>query len=240
MESNVNIKPGKLAIFTGVRLPKFDEINLIVNNTIDYRYMLYNNTVQSHPKHHREMVLELAKEVVKYGKDIALCTNSDFIINEINILILLKSENVRLDVFNQEMKTDYKEHHLLDYKNVEAYDFDEETLWYKKCDVGPNNTIMIDSFDSEIDNQNRLIDGVLYGYFDDDIEEDANVSGDSPNTDEQVEEQNKPLTVDEIAKLLGADVAVKLRDNFSMDPISIMGLALQYNDLLKEANKYRQ
>jgi hypothetical protein len=124
-----------------------------------------------HPTNQRRLARFLAA-LVNAGIKVFLTTHSDYIIRELNTLIMLSSDKPHLQAVRE--KFDYNENEFLLAEKVAVYStttalFNVDGKKKKrlgtleKWDVKEHNGIQIKSFDDAINEMNRVQDAILYG-----------------------------------------------------------------------------
>jgi len=109
-----------------------------------------------HPKD-QVAVARLIARLVNVGMPVVLLTHSDYIIKELNTLIMLNNNRFEriMDEFG------YEKEELLDPNMVRAYEVDGEKFIPEHIDA--KYGIMADGFDDIIDTMNRIQDEIIYG-----------------------------------------------------------------------------
>ena len=138
---------GKLIIICG-ELNKFE--------TKDDDFLIINKPEKGiHPAQQRETARIIAIAVNK-GQKILLCTYSDYIIKELNTLIMLKN-NVQIA-----KREGYSEDELLSIDGIKVYDYDQINGKLVPADISQEFGIEIKSFDAVIDNMNRIQEEIIW------------------------------------------------------------------------------
>lgn len=125
-----------------------------------------------HPENQRR-VARLLSRLVNAGIKVFITTHSDYIIRELNTLIMLNHDKPHLKMIMRE--EGYKEEELLGAERVKVY-IAEETLvkldgnqrktrchTFVAADIDPNMGIEARTFDSTIDTMNRIQDSIVWG-----------------------------------------------------------------------------
>lgn len=125
-----------------------------------------------HPQNQRRIARLLAR-LVDLGMKVMVTTHSDYLIKELNLLILLKSDDKRIVAIAEREK--YDRHSLLDHRRVRAYVASTQLMVKpgqkrrSQCktllamQVNKDKGIEIGSFDQAIIEMNRLEDELVYG-----------------------------------------------------------------------------
>jgi hypothetical protein len=109
-----------------------------------------------HPTNQRKMA-RLFVRLIKAGVKVLVTTHSDYLIKELNNLIILGNE---FEERSQIMKKyNYTEEEVLDKSKVKVYIAEKQTLVAASID---NTGIEVPSFDEEIDEMNDFYDDVLF------------------------------------------------------------------------------
>jgi len=108
-----------------------------------------------HPYGQRIIARLLAK-LVNFGLNVVISTHSDYIIRELNSLIMLNNERAK----NLREKYEYQQDEILNSAKVGAYLFDEQTI--KPFQISPEDGIYATTFDSIITDLNRVNDDIYY------------------------------------------------------------------------------
>ena len=111
-----------------------------------------------HPANQRKIARFLAI-LVKSGVRVFVTTHSDYIIRELNTLIMLNSNDERTRKIRK--KYGYSSRELLDCKKVRCYVVDHKSI--EKMDVSQKYGIEVTSFDDTIDQVNKVQQTILYG-----------------------------------------------------------------------------
>lgn len=124
-----------------------------------------------HPANQRKLARFIAS-LVNAGIKVFLTTHSDYIIRELNTLIMLSSDKPHLKAVRDKFK-DYTESDVLNANQVAVYSTTTETfnvdgknkkcLTLEKWDVQQHRGIQVKSFDHEINAMNKIQDAILYG-----------------------------------------------------------------------------
>lgn len=115
-----------------------------------------------HPRNQRLFSRFIAL-LVKKGIKVFITTHSDYIIRELNNLILMNHGAEHISGIKE--KYGYESYESLDPKNVNVYvtKKNENTIELEKINVDPIHGINISSFDDEIIKLNNIQDSLLYG-----------------------------------------------------------------------------
>ena len=108
-----------------------------------------------HPKNQRKIARLLAK-LVNAGLNIVISTHSDYIIRELNSLIMLNQDKGRK--FRKKYK--YGDNEVLKPEQIGAYLFDHQTI--KLFDITPEDGIYATTFDEVIHNLNTVNNDIYY------------------------------------------------------------------------------
>ena len=117
-----------------------------------------------HPESQRKVARLLAK-LVNAGLNLVISTHSDYIIRELNSLIMLKNEHAqnlqkKYTYTENGKKYTYEEDETLDMKMVGAYLLDNQTI--TPSEISPNDGIYAITFDEAIRNLNQDNDNIYY------------------------------------------------------------------------------
>jgi ABC-type phosphate transport system ATPase subunit len=113
-----------------------------------------------HPDNQRK-IARLICEFINHGFKVMISTHSDYIIREINNLIMLKSGGEKAE--NLIAKYAYNKEQLIDYKRVGAY------LFYKNKNVSidvSDSGFEIDTINDEINSLNNAAEEIYFTLFD--------------------------------------------------------------------------
>ncbi len=125
-----------------------------------------------HPENQRK-VARLFAMLVNHGIKVFITTHSDFIIKEINTLILLEQRTERL--LELAKREGYLEKEFLDHKKIKVYmakeslvKVDDKTKRVKcntliSANITPTTGINLETFDSAIEALNRIQDEIIWG-----------------------------------------------------------------------------
>jgi predicted ATPase len=125
-----------------------------------------------HPGNQRR-IARLFARLVNAGVKVFITTHSDYIIKELNILILLHAKKGRFAKLIDEYK--YTESELLDYKSVKVYEAghslhkaegatrSSSINTFTQADINPEYGIELKSFDKEIREMNHIQNDILLG-----------------------------------------------------------------------------
>ena len=119
-----------------------------------------------HPENQREIARLLAR-LVNAGLNIVISTHSDYIVRELNSLIMLSGDK------NQKLRTKYgyDKNEVLSIEQVGAYLYDKQTI--TPFDITPEDGIYATTFDEVIGDINTTNDDIYYS-----LEEQRNVQTD--------------------------------------------------------------
>lgn len=120
-----------------------------------------------HPANQRSLARLLAR-LVNAGLRVVISTHSDYIVREINSLIMLNRPHHKREELMR--RYGYQEEEVLSPDKVAAYLFDQSTI--KAMDVTQDEGILASTFDETIHDLNNTSDGIYYTYRDM-LEEDA-------------------------------------------------------------------
>ena len=120
-----------------------------------------------HPANQRALARLLAS-LVNAGLRVVVSTHSDYIVREINSLIMLNGQHPKRAELMQ--RYGYHEVEILNPEKVACYLFDQETI--KTMEITAEEGILASTFDEIIHNLNDTSDGIYYTYRDT-VEEDA-------------------------------------------------------------------
>ena len=115
-----------------------------------------------HPANQRRVARLLAR-LVNLGVKVFITTHSDYIIKELNTLIMLKHDKPHLKRIVQENR--YQEDELMDVNQVKVYMTKKEEDGYTltEADIHPELGIGASSFDETIDEMNRILEDIVWG-----------------------------------------------------------------------------
>lgn len=125
-----------------------------------------------HPENQRK-VARLFAMLVNHGIKVFITTHSDFIIKEINTLILLEQRTERL--LELAKREGYSEKEFLDHKKIKVYMAKESLVKVDgmarkaKCNtliaanITPTTGIDLETFDSTIEDLNRIQEEIIWG-----------------------------------------------------------------------------
>ena len=116
---------------------------------------------RSHPRDQRKFARELSK-IANSGKNVCLTTNSDCLIKELNILVMLKSHGINLERFNKENNTSYQKNELLSSNQLVMCDYDFEKKRHIKTKNDQRYGVSVPSMDKEIDEMNDIEDALTW------------------------------------------------------------------------------
>ncbi len=109
-----------------------------------------------HPENQRKIARILAR-LINAGLHIVISTHSDYIVRELNTLILLGQEGAE----KLRVKHNYTEDEILTSDKVAAYLFNKGTI--KPFEITPNDGIYATTFDDVIADLNNVNDDIYYG-----------------------------------------------------------------------------
>ena len=107
-----------------------------------------------HPKNQRKIARLLAS-LVNAGLRIVISTHSDYIVRELNNLLMLSQDDGKL-----REKYEYSQEETLNVKKVSAYLFDDQGI--KPFEISPEDGIYATTFDAVIEELNRVNDDIYY------------------------------------------------------------------------------
>lgn len=125
-----------------------------------------------HPENQRSLA-RLIAQIVNFGIKVFITTHSDYIVKELNTLIMLNNDEPHLKIIAE--KEGYKSNELMNINQIRAYVSGEERiqvdgLKHKKCcqtlipaDIDQKLGIEIQSFDTAIETMNRIQEAILWG-----------------------------------------------------------------------------
>lgn len=111
-----------------------------------------------HPKHQRAIARNIAK-LINDGKKIILSTHSDYILKELNTLIMLGQKNDHTKLIQK--KYGYQDNELLTVDRVILYDVDFKG--FKKAKIFPEFGMRANFIDHEIHEMSEIQNDILYG-----------------------------------------------------------------------------
>ncbi len=111
-----------------------------------------------HPENQRRMA-KLFVRLINIGVKVFVTTHSDYIIKELNTLIMLNQGGERLQKLAE--REEYKKSEFLNHERVSVYTAKESTL--VPADIDPESGIEVSSFDETIDDMNRIQDEIFWG-----------------------------------------------------------------------------
>lgn len=115
---------------------------------------------RKHPQEQVKIARDLAKEV-KNGKKIKLLTNSDYIIKELNTLIMLnvlyQQNKEKAEKIMKKFK--YSKEELLDHKEVKYFEIKNNKIEEGKV---TEEGILVKSIDKVIDKMNKIQNEILF------------------------------------------------------------------------------
>ena len=109
-----------------------------------------------HPENQRKIARLLAR-LVNAGLNIVISTHSDYIVRELNSLIML-NEDADKSLLKQ---YGYQDNEILNPRQIGAYLFDDHTV--KPFEITPEDGIYATTFDKVIQDLNTVNDGIYYG-----------------------------------------------------------------------------
>lgn len=125
-----------------------------------------------HPENQRKFARFVAA-LVNSGIKVFMTTHSDYIIRELNTLVLMNSDYEHIK--NVQKKYGYGENEKISCKHINVYSTSDvikknvvtgkrgKFLTLEKWDIQENLGIKIKSFDDEIDQMNKIQDNLIYG-----------------------------------------------------------------------------
>lgn len=115
-----------------------------------------------HPENQR-LIARLLATLVGSGINVFIATYSDYIIKELNTLIMLNQKGKRFEELAKSMG--YQNHELLDPKNVRVYSTEKEGdhQILSMANIDEKYGIEMKSFDIPIDEMNRIQGEILWG-----------------------------------------------------------------------------
>lgn len=115
-----------------------------------------------HPTNQRR-IARLFARLVNLGVKIFITTHSDYIVKELNTLIMLNRDRPHLKRIAQENR--YREDELVDANQVKVYMTEKEDGGYTlvEADIDPELGIEAPSFDGTIDEMNRIQRDIVWG-----------------------------------------------------------------------------
>lgn len=117
--------------------------------------MLDEPELNIHPENQRQIARLLAR-LVNAGLNVTISTHSDYIIRELNILMMLANEEVR----TLRRRYGYDKSETLTPENVGAYVFDEHTI--TPLDIAPTTGVTASTFDETINSTNEVSNDIYY------------------------------------------------------------------------------
>jgi len=124
-----------------------------------------------HPENQR-LIARLLARLVNVGIKVFVTTHSDYIIKELNTLIMLNQPNKEIQ--NIRKSKGYREDELIDAKNIKVYMAKKNKILlngYKRktsvltlveADIDPSLGIEAETFDKTIDDMNRIQDAIIF------------------------------------------------------------------------------
>lgn len=134
--------------------------------------MLDEPELNLHPSNQRRLARFIAA-LINNGMKVFITTHSDYIVKELNTLIMLNQESKKFDGIRDKLK-DYSENDKLDPKIVSLYMAREENVLKPggkrrtkaktlvRAEVSPTLGIEAKSFDDTIDDMNSIQDAIYY------------------------------------------------------------------------------
>lgn len=125
-----------------------------------------------HPENQRKFARFIVS-LVNAGVKVFMTTHSDYVIRELNTLVLMNSNYEHIEKVQK--KYGYDSNEKISCKNINVYSTNEtvkkdelngkksKALILEKWDVEENLGIKIKSFDAEIDQMNKIQDNLIYG-----------------------------------------------------------------------------
>jgi len=121
-----------------------------------------------HPEQQR-LIARLLARLVNAGIKVFLTTHSDYLIRELNILIMLNRKEERLERIRNE--EGYKENELLDAGQVRVYTAEKtkegDGYMLYPADIHQARGIEVCTFDTTIDRTNVILEDIVYGHHND-------------------------------------------------------------------------
>lgn len=115
-----------------------------------------------HPSHQRELA-RILSQLTNEGLWVIISTHSDYLVREINSLMMLNVEHSERDAL---MKTHrFKKEQLLDKNKVAAYLVEDRQV--SPMEITPDEGIIADTFDNVINNLNDSSNDIYYKYKED-------------------------------------------------------------------------
>ena len=121
-----------------------------------------------HPGHQRKLARILA-QLVNEGLWVIVSTHSDYLVREINSLIMLHTEHAERDALME--KYEFRNKQLLDKNKVAAYLVDGREV--SEMPVTSDEGIIADTFDEVINDLNDSSNDIYYGYKENDQESES-------------------------------------------------------------------
>lgn len=114
-----------------------------------------------HPENQR-LVARLLTTLVGSGVNVFITTHSDYIIKELNTLIMLNQKGKKFEELAKSMG--YQNHELLDPNNVRVYSTEKEGDYQilSKANINEKYGIQMKSFDAPINEMNQIQDEILW------------------------------------------------------------------------------
>jgi hypothetical protein len=147
------IKFGKLTVICG----------LGVNETTAEIYKSKRRIVVNmpergkHPVNQRKYIRNLAT-LINQGIEYIIVTHSDYILKEINTLIMLKTPNCEKIM----EKYGYKNKELISHNDIRVYEMSLDGK-ITKADIHPELGVEAKSFDATIDEMNEIQEKIMFG-----------------------------------------------------------------------------
>ena len=125
-----------------------------------------------HPENQRRLA-RLFSRLVNVGVKVFITTHSDYIIKELNTLIMLNQEGSRISTIAEQ--EGYKKSELLNHQNIKVYIAEEALILLPgaqkktRCqtlvaaEISPKTGIDARSFDKTIEDMNRIQDEIFWG-----------------------------------------------------------------------------
>lgn len=117
-----------------------------------------------HPTNQRAFARLIAR-LVNYGIKVFITTHSDYIIKELNTLIMLNSKNKH--IISLKNKYGYEDNEILDYKKVSLYttklNKDKKSYSLQKSVITEEQGIEVESFDKNILEMDYIQNEILFG-----------------------------------------------------------------------------
>ncbi len=117
-----------------------------------------------HPTNQRAFSRLIAR-LVNYGIKVFITSHSDYIIKELNTLIMLNAKTTHTKNIQKNYK--YEEEELLDFRKVKLYTTNSnkrfKKFFLKESKITKDNGIEVETFDNNIDQMNEIQNEILFG-----------------------------------------------------------------------------